>query len=606
MNTFEKVKNEMFPDRNFSEIQNDFYKFAYNLISSDRDEDRITVFSARCGLGKSTFLQIFIKTWLTENTDHGLIIVTDNLQRLKSFKDCGADERIAYLTAENKATETIRQKRCPVLLMSTQRFAQSENMDAFLEYKTNGKTFKRDTIIFDETPYFLQTGEIRIEELNLLHTALNDGISDNCNPQDKAWVISQYDTFREYMIQKIDCLENQRKKTTYLFWQDFTRDRITENDEKFFSIIEKHMPEIKAKYQTTEKVLSNLSYLMQYGGIFRANKAIDSDDYSKGFIICEDVHDKYLINGVKTFVFDASANTSELYPYDAEWLTVHDCNEFTVSLDWLHIHLLDVNTTRNALFNKPDRKMKLDAIKGYISRLNLDMNDSALVTYKQLAEDETFSDIGFDEKNTMYFGNVKGSNAHMEKHKYIQVGYNRMSGINYINLFLTNNEDFGMNIRRTALKMEDSIRDFDKLLQNDLIDGYMSAEICADIIQNLYRTKARDITNTDRVDAYLLMKKTDNLLLELQDAFGSYGAKITVEPIDELQIAKIRERNSETNAKKILRWIDNQPKGKTFKVAEMLCDIGITQKQFNKIKEKNSALKQLFNGMKIGRTQYKI
>ena len=99
--TFDNNLKEQFKFRSFHKKQLDFFNQALKQINIDRDTNRLTVFSARCGLGKSTFLQILIKSWLTDNENRGLIIVTDNLKRLKEFND-ESDKRIAYLTGENK------------------------------------------------------------------------------------------------------------------------------------------------------------------------------------------------------------------------------------------------------------------------------------------------------------------------------------------------------------------------------------------------------------------------------------------------------------------------------------------------------------------------
>ena len=106
--TFNKNKELLYSKRKFHLKQIEFFNYVLDVMNSDRDTDTITVFPARCGLGKTTFLRIFIKSWLTDNKNRGLIIVTDNLRRLSELNDEN-DNRIAYLTAENKSTEIIRQ-----------------------------------------------------------------------------------------------------------------------------------------------------------------------------------------------------------------------------------------------------------------------------------------------------------------------------------------------------------------------------------------------------------------------------------------------------------------------------------------------------------------
>ena len=605
--TFTTIRNEMFPDRKFHNKQTEFFDYALNQINSDRDTDRITVLSARCGLGKSTFLQVLVQCWLKQNAERGLIIVTDNLERLSEFNS--SDNRIAYLTAENKATEIKRQVYCPVLLMSTQRFSQCDNLDMFLTYQEHGKKLKRDTIIFDEAPYLYRTDRLGIDELDIVHAALNGGISDLCNPVDKGWLLEQYDLFREYLINKIISLEWQRPKTTYLYWRDPERDSISENDTKFFDIIKKYMPEINPKYPTVKRILEDMLYVMKNGCIFKSFKLNDGNDYSKGFIVFRDLHERYLLgDGVKTFIFDATAKMSEQYPFYASWLTMLDCDQFNVPLDWMHIHLIDVNTTRNALLMKSDKDEKLSAIKKYIQDLSVDPNDSLLISYKPLIENGDFLDIGFDEKNSRYFGNTRGHNNSMDKHTYFQVGCNRQTDINYLILLLLANEDFEMSVRDGYIDVESSIAQFDDLLRHELVDSIMCAELTTDFVQNVFRTKARNIDNTDRIDVYLFYKESDNLMTELQCAFGRLKAKITVDTLEELDLSKILNRKSktETNAQKIVKWIEVQPKGRKFDIKEFLAETGLSDKNFKVTKKKNPTLQRKFDSMKVGKGKYII
>ena len=79
--------NNIYCERKFNSKQISFFNFALEQINNDRNTENITVFPARCGLGKSTFLKALVKSWLEDNTDSGLIIVTDNLTRLNEIND---------------------------------------------------------------------------------------------------------------------------------------------------------------------------------------------------------------------------------------------------------------------------------------------------------------------------------------------------------------------------------------------------------------------------------------------------------------------------------------------------------------------------------------
>ena len=139
IDTFFRMLERIYPNRKLHPKQIDFLKFALNEVNTDRDTDKITVFPARCGLGKSTyFLKVLVKSWLAENTDEGLIIVTDNLERLAVLDDVD-DNRIAFLTAENKATEIFRQNYCPALLISLSVISRWIVLSHFLHTESTAK-----------------------------------------------------------------------------------------------------------------------------------------------------------------------------------------------------------------------------------------------------------------------------------------------------------------------------------------------------------------------------------------------------------------------------------------------------------------------------------
>lgn len=598
--TLGKNLNRIYHNRNriFNEKQLSFFNFALEQINNDHDTKKITVFPARCGLGKSTFLKALVKSWLEDNSDRGLIIVTDNLIRLNEIND-ESDRRIAYLTAENKETEILRQAYCPILLISTQRYFQMENINQFLRYYDDGVAKTRDTIIFDESPYFYEDGEIGITEINLLHSALNDGISDLCSSNDKQWIITQFESFRQKLIETINGLEQKRNQTTYLFYQPDS-EWITNDDMRFYSILENNT-DVFIKYPQANKILFDLEELLKSGGFFCSFKLRDNNDYHKSFMVRHSYLDKFLLGGkIKTFIFDATAEISEMYPTGADWLNVLDCSEFNVPLDYLKVHMVDVNTSRNALINKESKEKTLNAIKNYIVENITDIDDTLFVTYKALLESREFDEIGFTLDNSLYFGNSKGFNNCREKHNYIQVGLNRQSDIKYLLNLLSNDDVQECQIKNeNILNIQQNIATMDSLLRSDLVDSYRCAEVCADFLQNLFRTKARDIDNREEINVYLFCRNSANMQTELHYWLAREGASIEVVELESLKKDKINNRRGETKPKRILSWLDHQPYGYEFTVAEMLDELGMSTKQFKTVKRGNKYIKAIFDRMKV-------
>ena len=61
---------------------------------------------------------------------------------------------------------------------------------------------------------------------------------------------------------------------------------------------------------------------------------------------------------------------------------------------------------------------------------------------------------------------------------------------------------------------------------------------------------------------------------------------------------KVKERKQDTNAKKILDWLNSKPKGYIFKISELKKDLNLDNKQFDKIKKRNISIFELLKEMK--------
>lgn len=608
--TFKKAKEELYGFRKFEEKQEAFFNFALKTINENRETDTVTVFPARCGLGKSTFLRILVKAWLIDNPGRGLIIVTDNLDRLKEYRNLNDENKqldknkqvkypVAYLDSENYATVIKTQNQCPILLISTQRYFQMDTIAPFLSYFEGGKEYRRDTVIFDEAPYFYENGEVGIDELDYLNSALNGGITDLSDHEDKAWLVEQYSQFREKMIELLNSLEQKRNRTTYLYYQP-CKTSITDDDRRLYAILDKS--DVYTKYRRSAEIIKNIQQLLLGGGFFTSFKLSDNNNYKKCFLVRRSFVSKfYLDRDIKTFIFDATAAQSENYYIDADWLDELDCDSFCVPLDYMTVHVVDVNTSRNALLTRGNREAALDAIRDYIASIGASEDDTLFVTYKALLDAGAFDEIGFTADNSRYFGNVKGFNQDRDKHTYIQVGLNRQTDINYVFNLFENEPAIGEEIKRET-DVQKNIAAMDSLLSSDLVNSYMCAEVIADFVQNLFRIKAREINNRDKIEVYLFCKNTENIIMELQYALGRHGAKIEVVELTAMQDDKIIRRKGNSRAKRIVEWLTMQHSGQ-FEISDLLNDLEMTQSDFDRAKKGNRQLREHFQRMKVPGTK---
>lgn len=619
--------SRMYPDRDFTQKQIDFFKCAFERFKTDNDTSRITVFPARCGLGKSTLIQMYIMYCI--NHDRGIVVVTDSIKRLETIKNNVEQantferfinsnrEHISLITAENVNEEMQLQRYKPILLVTTQRFfsADTATIKSYLDYEWNGEKSKRKQIIFDEKPYFYDVVKIGIHELNCLDSALNDGITDKCQPNDKEWILGQFKTLDNYLRNEINHLEYTRKTDTYLYWTNEYKTTLSDDDRRFYGIVNVNYETIYKIYPKAKETLQLIGRLLVEGGFFKSAKATERNSkniwrkYEKYFFLIQDYTEKYLLNDasrVKVFVFDGTAEISYLYNELLDMFDVVGCDEFNVPLDYMHIHLIDVNTSKNALaLTNANRENRIIAIKNYLKKQQLNLQDTLLVTYRTLLDEGVFNDIEFQNKG--YFGNMKGFNDYSGLHNIVQIGMNRQPDINYVlATFFTQPEYYEYAKKRYY--DGSCVEWFDELQEDNEV---MYSELSADTIQNIYRTAARYYDNTAPVNVYLFfnVRYMGGIINDLRYEFERNGAHLYIEELPELQEIKAKNRksaNGETVVQKILHWVETQPNERMFSSADIIAELGITTMQLKNVKHNSRVVREKLAELKIpGCNKYK-
>lgn len=81
------------PQHNFDEKQTQFFKDAFEIITHDRNTNKVTCFSPRCGIGKSTFIHTFMHCCIGNfffegrHEPQGLVVITDSIKRLEELSN---------------------------------------------------------------------------------------------------------------------------------------------------------------------------------------------------------------------------------------------------------------------------------------------------------------------------------------------------------------------------------------------------------------------------------------------------------------------------------------------------------------------------------------
>ena len=342
--------------------------------------------------------------------------------------------------------------------------------------------------------------------------------------------------------------------------------------------------------------------MLEHGALFRCQKVgAGAGDYIKDFNLIIDNTKKIVDVGMKAFVFDATGEYAN--EYDRECFEIVECNQFRRNLEPLTIDVVNINTSRYAL----TRKTNKDAvIQTMIDEIKAEKSDDAVVfTYKAI--ERQFAEY---VRNTAHFGDIRGRND-LKASRYYQIGLNRLPTHMYL-LMLSMCEEYGYVEEYQHyfnLDPKEQIEIFHKKTQAKNMDAdikyVFDRAMLEDIEQNIMRSTLRDHSNTEPVHYTLHFDTTE--MRELCDIilfrFGVCGASVEVldKPLA-LQLLQTKTRKApqgkkETNAQKILRFIDGLQHGETFKVSDMLKTIGLSNQQWRDAKKDNKALAQRLNQM---------
>lgn len=584
-------------------------------ILSSKDMSTVDVFPLTCGLGKSSYIRHALAQTI-KNKD-GLIVVTDKIEGLQDYTHSNRTdeqelndfllehkEQIALLYNETMADETPHlygRKAKPVILMTTQRyFGLSAEEIATL---TSG-SMKRQTIIFDEKPYFTEWRKIGIDELNKIDTAIN-AINDTATPRDKDWMLQQWQIIAQRIRSMFSEYENKNTETEKTFWQD-GRGCMSDDDNRFFALVERYKDRFGLRQANICKNLFAVKQMFYEGATFTSNKRLTSKEknreYSNYLTVLLDNTDKFLDVGAKIFIFDGTADISP--DYDLYYINMIDCQQYKRKIPNATVTLIDVPTGKTRLTSR-NHKHDVDAIISYIKKHWV---KPVIFTYLYL---ENRFKKEFPTIN--HFGNIKGSNAYRNETEIVQVGVNRYTELAYRELTYFNK----LTTRKPNQKTI-------KAIGQNAINQPMNRAILEDIEQNFFRSAIRDINCTSPVTYTLFVdvyakdengryimdengcKVYSNLVKMIQTRFEGYGAKVEIcDTPTELKLDKIANRKSQnqTHSQKIVDWLYAHTNTE-FEIGDMLNDIGLTKEKFHDVKVYNPHIKQLFQEIRIGKGRY--
>ena len=635
------------PSYDFDEKQIQFFKETFDIIMNNHDTSKVTCFADRPGIGKSTFIKTLMHCCIGydiykgQREPIGLIIITDSMRRLEELSDGGKESReaeqywgelfeewgikyhykefeknVLVLKSDVPFLEQLQKQHYkPIILMSTQRYfmLSKKVRDQLFTFSYKGKVYKRNTIIFDECPFFSETVQINSYNLAMIETALLEGLSDEV--EDKEFVTREFSVFKNRLIDQM--AQNEKvldNSDVILYWKDKRYPTITPNDTLFFKVVEDNMESLTLKYKSIMKDLETLKEMAQNGAIFYCFKKRKGNNYERSFVLVRDNRDAfYLCQDKKFFVFDATADIDPRY--DLDYIEIIDGKKYNNPLN-MTITNVNIPTSKTTLCNSKKQSVKTtDSIKKYIKNHVIcgigTQRKVLIVTYKSLCNrfKNDFDYVG-------YFGNLKGYNDYKDIMKMAHVGMNRYSPMAYFYIYC------GCHMEKykelSEMSKEESLEYLTNLVQKqecqEFLNDVMIRCMLADFEQNIFRLAIRNYGNTDNVHIWTFYN-SDSCVYELlsdaiENRYKQDGVNFVYEDAPmEFQVSKIKDRKPPegkqmTNAQKIIEWCEKQTKGTIFKISTLLSDTGLSNNSFKETRKSNAVIKKMFDEMKTDKQGY--
>ena len=452
------------PQYDFDEKQIEFFKNTFETVIKNRDTSKVTCFSPRCGIGKSTFIHTFMHCCIGDylyggrHEPQGLVVITDSIKRLEElssankdileaekywgeiFKEWGInyckefERNIIVLKSDEPFKEQlIRQHYRPIVLLSTQRYFMLTDSvrDQLFSFNFQGKTIKRDIVIFDECPSFFETVTIDSDNLTRIETALYKGLSDEV--KDKEFVIREYKTFKDRLLDQMDEKEKLLKDSNVtIYWKDERYSSITPNDTLLFKVLSENMESLTKQYNRILKDMLCLQEIAKNGAIFNSVKK-KYGNYERSFVLVLDNRDYFYLGGDKKFfVFDATADIDPRY--DLDYVEIVNGEKYNNPLN-MTITNVKISTSKNVLCKggqraKATTNVIINYLKNQLKHGIGKQREILIVVYSDLLRK-----FQKEFEHTGYFGNLKGFNDYKDLYRMAHVGMNRFPNMAYFFIY---------------------------------------------------------------------------------------------------------------------------------------------------------------------------
>ena len=585
--------------------------------------------------------------------NYGILIVTDRKDRLKEYmipdhRDDDPDydaERAGYrkeltdylqehrdlvttITSANKERAMANAHKTPVLMMTTQRYFSLDREEIIDLLKwDNGY---RNLVVFDEEPCLKESLKISINDLNDVTNALNAIVCDEEDERQakkaslEAWreAVRVLSGLFDYYEENLNAADSENN-TAYC-WHRLPVDvHLLGDDSPFWEFVAAKKSDLrnsKTQNGNAYNIIRGIGQANENGALF-VNSKQQPPYYVKALGVVLDHRDMLLGLGTNVVILDGTASLSPSYQEDYFDIRTDYEKIYRRSLSNLHLKFVDVQTSRSRMKLDTEDTLKT-ALRNYLRRCQVTDYEGSVFTYK---EDEAFfkpeaenneeplpdnmlspDDIDEEEdSSTGRLGGVRGSNKYKDKNRLAQIGLLRCAPMIYTTLGVYQRPD--LIERFNEMEPLETVPLLDEFMKDtNYCEDVMNRYLLTDMEQNMFRGKIRDPQSTDPYYYYVFCKlETFRNLIDMAKR-RFYDAEFEELPTpEEVEMEKVLRRKGSTNAKVFIRWYQSLPSGTEFTVATIIEQTGLTQQQFNKIKENNPWLKDLLKSIMYERGKYR-
>lgn len=568
-----------------------------NQYAAADGEHKAYVLPLMCGTGKSSAISLKIRESIENN--EGLLVVTDRKDRLKEYMEPKKNkeladylkahlEKVAIMKAENASEIRESHHKCPVLLMTTQRYFRLtvEEIKSFLIWDGGS----RGLILIDEKPELFTTYRLSIAELRRLYDAVNVVAPPSMEKADFLSHISKNQTefFSPYNLATRNkgledyCYMAFRDENAFVPNMTPLTYRELYNEEKEFFDGIRDLFTRQRQYKDIPTVFDNYNYLRRHNYIANWWKEKSELIITKSESNAEKITDV----GATVIVLDGTADYSADY-YNQNFMEKKESDQPDRTIPQLHVRMINAEGTSRQ--NLEEKKL-IAHFSEFIKNEVAEGQKYCLFTFKSIKEAFETDENGDLKKDVLqsYLGNNRGRNDLQDFQVMGQIGILFPPPYRYLDIMLLRDPELRRQLDEEGYQNAEF---FDRLMESDEFQDLMYRDVLAEIEQNIFRCPVRDPAYTGEATYYIFYNFAQNQKLKemIIKRFGNdfYHARWSYVDDPKEALGFYEQLADKTHIGRVLRYLDKLPVGQEFTSKDIKNDeaVKLTSGQFAHVKD---------------------